>query len=253
MGLLLKQPFDESFFFKPTDNPFFIRLGEIMPAYEGFVFSKQENFGDTKSFNLTNYTIKFKMYDEADQLSAVGTFDIIEPLRSKIEYKFQSFDTKKLGNYYVILEFNYNRSSVPEVLAISNFTVDYVASFASYTYGTGNYKVLVDNINLVSALNLIIDANDTNDMIATKINNGINAETLTHGYTSSIVNNKISVTAPVGTGLDSNNKILDITCDERIVIGGDSTFLGGQDPISSLQYKFSLPDKKDIWRIIIRN
>ncbi len=252
MSILLKTSFDESFYFNPISNPFFIRQGEDFPSYDGFVFSLQNQFGDQKYFDLENYTIKFKMYNESDILCAIGLFNIVDAERSKIEYKFQAYDTKKIGNYYAILEFIYSRPSVPEVLPTSSFSIDFVSSYESYTYGVGNFKVEINGINLVSQLNLIIDENNTKSIISEKINDAINDETINHGFSSSFIDNLITITGPTGSGSSLNEKSLLITCDDKIVVSDNSKFSGGVDPISSLTFNYSYPKNKNIFRIIVR-
>jgi hypothetical protein len=248
--IIKTQAYDTTPFVKFVSNPIFINVGQLNPTVHGFVFQRQDLFGDKNAYDLTDFTINFYLYNDNDVLVVTGVFDILDASRGEIEYVWKDFETSFPDNYYVVLEFIYLKPAITEVLPIANFTIDFVASVIPFTYGVGDFSIQVNGVELLPTTQIIIDTLDTNEIIASKINTAINLENI-NGYTSTINGNKITLLPQTGVGSTLNNKSIIVTSDDKIVSSENIIFTGGVDAASEINAKFILPDKKNPFRVVI--
>lgn len=86
-------------FFSPNLK---LRLGSLMPVVTGFLLQRTKEWGDPTPFDLTDYTILFRLYDNHRNLVVEGPAEkgATNGDTGEIVYKWKTFDIQQAGIYY---------------------------------------------------------------------------------------------------------------------------------------------------------
>ena len=241
MSFIKKQRYDDSIYFLPIKEFFYIKQGNKYPYYEGYLIKKEEIFGDRKFVDLTHYNIFLLLFDDSDKLCFKAEFEKSDVERGKISYKWKDFDTVNKGKFKVEVSIDYNKPEVIEVKSKTEVEILFVASFYETVYGISEYKIIVDGINLLEGYQLTINANDDENIIAEKLTNAINLQ-LNHNFTATNEENKITITSN-NAEIDNEKEIYFLN-DDKIITTKNNLFSGGINGQSAIIENYKLSTNK---------
>jgi len=102
-----KRPFDDQPYLIIPKKVFKIKLYNQLPVITAFVFQKDNLFGDPLPLNLAGMEFKFRIYNSAKKLVALGNVDLVNMDNSQIEYKLKPLDVIESGEYFGEFIFRY--------------------------------------------------------------------------------------------------------------------------------------------------
>lgn len=98
-------------YLRVLDKPFKIALNSLLPELKAYVLQRQKAWGDPLPFDLADYSIEFRLYDQNNNLLLQNAATISDATIGEIKYSWKPFDLLAKGACQGEFLFTKNNSS----------------------------------------------------------------------------------------------------------------------------------------------